>query len=151
MSASKRSLLKNWLIFCYLIYDLPTSSIYQLVEMQNTRAHSILLNPNLHFHTSPGVLCAHLSLGSQGLVITELTWTEEYTEGWKELTLQYISVITRRDLWIYLQITNTIVEHENIIKERWQCWKILPVLSLNIQQLECYLFWNSLSFPQMGL
>lgn len=120
-----------------------------LLEILNLRPHSVVLNPDLHFNKIPGDPCAHLNLGSQGLLIIDMTLTEEYTDAWKQWTLQYTCVIIHWYLWIYLQIANPTLEHENIIKETQECWKVLPVQSLNIQQLECYLFWHFPSFPQM--
>lgn len=64
----------------------PAKQQYVIPLIRNTknlRPHSSLLNPNLHFNKILGDLCARLSLGSQGLVIADVTLTEQYAEGWQ--------------------------------------------------------------------
>lgn len=84
-------------MFCYLRCSLPASNMASACRNANCQAPFSPTESKSAFKI-PGDLHAHLSLGRQGLVITDLTQTEEYPERWKELPLQYTSVKTCRDL-----------------------------------------------------
>lgn len=83
-------------MFCYLRCSLPASNVASACRNANCQAPFSPTKSKSAFKI-PGDLRAHLSLGHQGLVITDLTRTAEYPERWKELTLQYTSVKICRD------------------------------------------------------